>query len=493
MNKIKEILPILTTSEQQGFINHLTKLNKIKNPKNIKLFKLLLIGKENNLKLEVGSNAYHVLNKRLTDNFLDFTSNLTLEKEASDEVRIMKHLFLARKLFSHSKPKIAFKLLSSIEKNALELDDEVLLNEIYHTLIQHSHLEFAPDQTQIFSKFKKNQLHLLKIEQLNMAYAEIRKAFKLNEFTTDSIDLNLLVTATFKKYEVKTKESLNYKSLYQLAEILDLNSSNHKNYHTLDLFFITQLNELNANQKSTHKHHPYHIDLLYLIANIYFRQRHFDLSIMYLDKMNLEMERFDRQYYNSRLIKHNTLLALNYNYSGDHLKSVSILDQLSATFNQRDLPIPTLVRIMVHFQQNEITAANKLLISLSQTDNWYLKNVGLEWLLHKKYIELLLHIELGNIDFVDSRLHSLMRKYSNYFKSMTDFQILPFLKLIKQYYQTPHIITTTEFKETVELSLQWKPNHEEDVFIISFYAWLKSKMDHKPLYETTLSIINMNN
>ena len=83
MSKIKDILPILSKEDRRKFILHLDKLNKIKNPKNIQLFKLLIENKEDELKLKIGNNAYNVLNKRLTDSFLDFTSNLILK---------MKHL-----------------------------------------------------------------------------------------------------------------------------------------------------------------------------------------------------------------------------------------------------------------------------------------------------------------------------------------------------------------------------------------------------------------
>jgi len=495
VSKIKDILPILSKKDRRKFILHLDKLNKIKNPKNIKLFKLLTENKENELKLEIGSNAYNVLNKRLTDSFLDFTANIILEDEASKEIKIMKYLFLARKLFIHSKHKIAFKLIHSIEKEAINLDDSVLLNEIYHTLIQYSHLEFAPEQDQIFKKFKLNQLNLIKTEQLNMAYAVIRKAYNLNESGLNCIDLNTLVQTTFKKYEIEIEELLNYKSLYQLAEILDLNSSNHKNYHTVDLFFIEKLDVLTADDKVTTKHHIYHIDLLYSIANIYFRQRNFEQSLLYLEKMNIELTHFNKEHYESRLIKYNTLLALVYNYSGNHLEAFTILNKLNTTsnYNQKHLPLPILGQVMIHFQQQQLVEANKLLIKLNKADSWYTKHIGLEWLLNKKYIEILLHIEMGNIDFVDSRIESLTRKYSNYFKSMKDFQVLPFLKLVKQYYHAPHIVNTKEFKSIVEHTLQWKPNHEEDVFLISFYAWLKSKMENKSIYETTLDIINSKN
>ena len=63
------------------------------------------------------------------------------------------------------------------------------------------------------------------------------------------------------------------------------------------------------------------------------------------------------------------------------------------------------------------------------------------------------------------------------------------MSFIESYYKQPEIVTTKSFKDKVENSFEWIGAKREDIFVMSFYAWLKSKMDTKPLYQTTMSLI----
>ena len=41
----------------------------------------------------------------------------------------------------------------------------------------------------------------------------------------------------------------------------------------------------------------------------------------------------------------------------------------------------------------------------------------------------------------------------------------------------------------MEQSFEWIGPEREDIFVMSFYAWLKSKMEKKLLYKTTLDLV----
>jgi hypothetical protein len=41
------------------------------------------------------------------------------------------------------------------------------------------------------------------------------------------------------------------------------------------------------------------------------------------------------------------------------------------------------------------------------------------------------------------------------------------------------------------MSFNWIEAQQEDIFVMSFSAWLKSKMENKPLYETTLKLVKI--
>ena len=110
--------------------------------------------------------------------------------------------------------------------------------------------------------------------------------------------------------------------------------------------------------------------------------------------------------------------------------------------------------------------------------------------LQKHFMEIILNIELGNIDKVDSRLRSFIRNYSDYFKQIGQDRVLIFVQLIKQFYHNPEYVTSKEFHSKVEHSFDWKLPEQEDIFVMSCYAWLKSKMFKTDLYSTTLKLVS---
>ncbi|MFT5821756.1 MAG: hypothetical protein ACI8ZM_003010 [Crocinitomix sp.] len=490
-NTVKTLLSLLSENEKLGFQYHLKKRNKRLDARNIQLFKDLQKDQGYKLQEEIGLNAYNVLNKRLTDRLIDYTAGCILEKENTTEVEIMKLIILGRKLFSFKQYKTAFKLLNLAKKKAIKIQHYHLLNEIYHTLIEHSYHEYAPDQDEVIAQFQINKKAFENQSNLNMAYAVIRKQFHSYERQATPFNLSTIIEANFIKFGVQKDVGYNFKSLYQIAEMTDISGALRKNYFGVDLFFEQQIKKIKAGPLDNEDQLIYHIDLVYLIAHIYFRKMDFKQSLVHLESMKVQMTRFNKRYYNIRIAKHQTLYALNHNFKGDYPLAETALDTILVPTKgeiSREHLQAKLARTMIHMQQEELFLAKRLLGELKRSDSWYTDNIGMEWLLNKKFIEILLHIELGNTSFVDSRINSLIRKKEFFFKGAT-VQGLTFLKLIKTYHQNPQLATSKEFIAKVEKAFEWKPTEEEDLFLISFYAWLKSKMTKLPLYETTLSLV----
>jgi len=89
----------------------------------------------------------------------------------------------------------------------------------------------------------------------------------------------------------------------------------------------------------------------------------------------------------------------------------------------------------------------------------------------------------------ESRLASFKRTYYKYLKSINQDRVITYLALVEHYYKNPEVITTKQFFDRVETSFEWFKAEQEDIFVMSFYAWLKSKMDEKPLYLTTINLV----
>ncbi len=490
---LKQLIATLSTAEKTEFIQWLDRRNKRSIGTNITLFKQFLDGKEKQARLQMGANSFNVAKKRLQDRLLEFLGNKVLEREVSSEIDVIRWLVLARRMYAHDHFKLAQQTLQKAESKALELNHFGLLSEIYQTAINYAHLLDISARTVLFEKAQKNLVANQQAFQVNLAHAQMRSAFQSEEFGQGRSAKGLAqeIEAHYAQFNLPQTAIDNFQTLFQLAQIADLTAFQRKNYYWVDLYFTHRIDALAGTAVDAERTLIYHIDVLYLVANIYFRQRDFSKSEHYLQRMQHQMERFNRKFFRERWIQWSTLHALNLNFIGNVDEAITTLNTVfeSKYYTLSDLLNPLLTRAMIHFQQGELQETQRILGRFQHTDHWYQQRVGQDWLLNRRYIEILLHIELGNVDFVQSRIHSLTRKYGKLFQTEPFKAIRPFLKLIHQYMSAPFNVTTQEFKNQVEKTIPWHHSGEEDIFLMCFYAWLKAKMTRESLYDTTIQLI----
>ena len=98
----------------------------------------------------------------------------------------------------------------------------------------------------------------------------------------------------------------------------------------------------------------------------------------------------------------------------------------------------------------------------------------------------MLLIELDYLDLVESRLNGFRIKYSTHLRKHNEYIILDFVKLITSYYYKTEDINSEAFKRKAD-SLLSTNRKDTDVFTISFYAWMKAKIDKADVYKTCLN------
>lgn len=496
MTNLNEIISTFSSEEQQQFINYLEKKNKRNDVKNIQLFKLLVKNEDNakaiQLKLynENKKNAYHALRKRLYQSIIDFIANNSLEEENSIDMQIVKYILASRTFLAHNQFKVAYKILDKAETLASEHFLFPILNEIYHTKIQYAYANPSADLDTIVEKFKANQKNYFLEDQLNIVYAKIRQTIKNETFTSDGLDFEKLLENTFKEYNISLNDSMSFKSLYQLITIVSLSAFVTSDYLKIEPFLISTYQKLQFH-KSKEKQLYYHIQVLYLVANTLFRNKKFKESLNYLELMHEHMLQKNKKYFSAFKLKYNLLLALNYNYSNQQDKAINLLETL---IQKKHKDLESLLDIhlslvMYYIQAEDYKKAHKLFKSFYHTDHYYENKASKEWVIKKNLIEIIIHIELQNIDLVESRLLSFKRAYFTYLKSIKQERVINYLQLVESYYKNPETINTKVFFKKVENAFVWVEAKREDIFVMSYFAWLKSKMENKPLYTTTLELI----
>ncbi len=485
MNIINSIINDFSEDEKREFISYLKKKNRRGDVKNLTLFKTISLGKTIETAEKIygksSKNAFHALCNRLQNNLIDFVASKSFSGETSEEMEIMKLLLASRIFFEHKNNKVAFKTLLKAEKKALELDLYSILNEIYTTKIQYAHLNSNLVLSEIFEDSEKNALNFQREFQLNMAYASIKNKIKFEKGNPASE----IITQVFSDFNIEIAETLTYKSLFQLMNLTSTAAKLQSDYNNISTL-MENIYGIIKNKKIilAEKHLFYHIEILHLMAVASFRNKQFKKSEDFIAQMQGEMLKRNRIYFKLFQEKLTLIKAMNLNYTGRANEAIGLLEKFKGNSAEMSLSLCTFL-----FQQHRFNEAYQIFKEFSHSDIWYEKKNGWIWVLKKSIIEILILIELDKLDLVFSRLNSFKRKFNKRLKEIGEERVLTFMGFVNNYYENPKMITSEKFKNKVETSFVWIGAEREDIFVMSFYAWLKSKMEKKNLYETTLELV----
>jgi len=496
MTDLKAIVSTFSSEDEQRFINYLEKKNKRTDTKNIELFRLLahneLTSKEMCITIYKADNkvAYHALRKRLYQSLIDFIANSNLEEENSVDMQIIKYILASRTFLIHKKPEIAYKILDKAEGLAQEHQLFPILNEIYHTKIQYAYLNPSVDINMLISNFRSNQKHHFIEDELNIVYAKIRQTLSDMTYKGKVLDFETILKNTLKAHDIEINDTLSFKSLYQLMTIVSLSAFVANDYLKIEPFLIATYERI-KNHKTKDKQLVYHIQVVYMIANTLFRNKKFNNSLKYLEIMSTLMHQQRKKYHASFKLKYALLTALNYNYNDEQEQAISLLESVKKT---KHADIESLLDIhlglvMFYMQKSDFKQAKTIFSKFYHTDKYYIEKAGKEWVIKKNIAEIILYIELEEIDLVESRLLSFRRSYFDYLKKINQERAITFINLITAYFKNPEKVSSIAYKNKVENAFIWVPEKQEDIFVMSFYAWLKSKIESRPLYETTMGLI----
>jgi len=496
MNDIASIINTLTVEERSDFVLKLKQKNKRHDTKNVELFKLLernpnvkdvdvlLYGKRS-------KGAYHALSKRLFDGLVDFLATKSFKDEKSEEMEIIKLLLSSRILFEHKAYKVALKVIKKAESKAKEYELYGILNEIYYTRVQYAHLDKSVNLDNLIDDFKSNKLLFQQEENLNLFYASVQDALLKNKENINHTIVNML-----SRFDISIEKGLSYRSLFKIVEINNKAANITRDFYSLLPFVEKVNNGLKEKEYLTDKHLFYHIQILYYIANSYFRNKEFNISKDYLVLMECEMQKQNNKYYQRFFPQYILLSVLNFNYSGNFNEAIKTLIEFD--FNKFKKQVTyvldlKLIKAVFLFQQNRCKEALSVFKEFTHSDNWYKSKVGEVWVVKKNLTEIMLYMELNNIDLVQSREKSFRKKHSKYLKQNNEHRVLGFLSLATHFFYNQNSINRDKFMAKVKEVLSSANSEKEDLFVLSFYAWIKAKVTKADLYESTLQVITKTN
>lgn len=486
------IIQQFSKEESNAFRSYLQSKNKRQDTKNIRLYNHIrkgtpidqldkvLYGKPNR-------NAFHALHKRLQDTLIDYIATRNFETETSEDMQVFKWILASRLLYEQNLPKPAHKLIQKATKKAQALDLYSALIESYHTQLQYSHLHPETDLTALTQQAIKCQQDFLNQENLNIAYAHLKRQLSLSPALLKQ-PIHLIIIKTFKQFNINSNSDLTLKSLCQVLDIINTAAHLEHNYKDALPFILKAYNSIQHKQHLAVKQRAYNIQILYYMANTFFRLKDFKKTHHYLESMHTAMQEGGHSYYGRFLPKYILIKSLTLNYSGKAPQAIALLEkQLQDMSNKKQDPDHLIALTVCYIQQENFAQALTTINKLKHTDTWYNNHLGIDWVLKKELILLIIYHELEYLDLAQSQLRRFSRLYKSIIKAAPRLDY--FIRTVSKLHKNPDIWGEERFRESVKTQFTTDSLEQEDIFMLSFFAWIKAKIKKAPLYETTLELL----
>ena len=484
MNDLIEVILSLNNDESDEFIAFAKAKNQRSDVKNIQLFKLLKSGIKKDLDLKIygkpNRNALHALKSRLKDSLVDFTASRSLNNDTQEDLQLLKLLLAARIFLEKQQLSIGFKILRKAIKTAESLELYAILQECYHTYVQYAHLDPTTNLDDLIAAYDHNQSLYETETKLVKAYAVLNR-----ELAQHPPDVFEVIKGKLRKYDLKIDANLSFKSLFQIMNIVTDAANLKSDYASVALFMDHVFNIVTTKKHLAEKNVYYHCEILYLMSGTHFRNKNFQKSQAILTGLEDQLSKqkgTSSDHFKKRIA---LLKALNFNYTGQPSKAIALLDN----FNKPTARIE-LAHAMFLFQHSDFQKARRAINELKHTDTFYEKKEGLLLVLQKNILEILIYMELNQPDLVESKMRSFKKRYRKKLLDLDEGRVLKFMSLLRSYFEEPFLVTEPSFKSKVEKAFIWKTAENEDIFVMSFYAYLKSKMEKTSIYKATLELVD---
>tara|TARA_B110000285_G_scaffold204807_1_gene242047 strand:+ start:656 stop:2176 length:1521 start_codon:yes stop_codon:yes gene_type:complete len=493
IDNIKDIVQLLNTDDKKEFRSFINRQRSRKNRKDLELFDILCEtgsypAKEivKRLYKELNMNAYHAIRKRLLRHLTDFIIVKRIDEDTTSASSIMGLLTLSRFLFDNGNERVGWIYLIKSEQLANNNEQFDLLDNILNIQIENANSEHAPKVDVIIGKWKTNKQLADEDERANIANAILK--IKLDEHRLEGkpIEIEKEVTKVMYEYDLYNAALKRPKIIHNLLTIVRSSVLAKKEYYKFEPLVIDSFNQIENSVGFKKKDYFYKLNMLYMIAHILYRNKKFKESLKYLELFKKDIGKYGKAYSRVFYPKYLLLYATVQNIEGNVDESIRVIED-ALSQNQNILSTENVLNMKInlgvyYFELENYRESNRIIYSIENSDKWLERKMGKEWILRKNLGEVLNLYERGNVEIALTRIKSFEKNYAELLSLPIYDRVGTFLKFIRVCIDKPYWVSSKEFNEKVNETLERWPIEQEDLIASSFYCWLKAKMLKKPFY-----------
>jgi len=488
MDLIKEIILTFSESDKKEFEQFLTRKRPGSNRKDTETFRHLFIlyHDTNKVKNELkGGQNYHAIRKRISKeltHFLILKKSIAEQKANKREGIILMILYFIER----NKFQVAWELLNKEEKKA-ELANNIDLNikiqRLKLTVLPYFNQDEFPS---IKNKMIELQIKQSKIDEFQLYFIQIKQDLKM-KIAKGSIDSpSETIKNALEQYDNIKSEYKNPAIHLKVIEIIRAEYILNRKFNVFADVVQKYYNEVESEIFEDETHINTFAQIEYIMSYTFLNTRNFKKSLFHLSKLTELMLRSD---------------IVKLNYQGKHIAIQSFIQVFNYQINEAIESIESFLlkeknKISIQEELNlslnlsgylitvgAYSKAIKILNFMSESDKYYQKEMGREWLIRKEMILAIVQASLGNTEFSLKIMRGIEVKHKDMLEADQYGMVEHFIDAIRTYIKNPYEADQkilSEFEKKINLR---KEKVFRDPRLIIFYAWMRSRYAKKEAYE----------
>lgn len=500
MDKLRELLLTFTEEELEEFSIFLNR-HRIKEDRKDALLVNYLVedeysGDELIEKLyrdPSKKDAYHTLRKRLFRQITFYVMLKAMEEDHSAAGPLMGQISLSKYLIQHNCYDLGWKYLKKAQKIAESSDQFNLLHEIY--LLELEYWETNPKENidKLLSKIVENKVKKEEEERFLMAFAKVRERLILHKKEMH-FELEKDIEAILRQFNVNQIVDTRPKFLYRLIEMVRSAKMTKKQFYEFEPYVEGNYNKLKS-KGFEEKDWEYQAGILYILIHAKFRNKKFDEAQVLNQELEEVISKMNRMLQSKFWPKMKLISAALYAYQGNAEKANEEIDEILCTklFKIHDTLLMTalLNKSIYLFFLKEFKKANKIHVQFPFSEKEVEKTMGKEWAMKKALIQIVFQFELENHELVITKVRNFQRNFAAQLKLDLYARVKNFSYVIRDLATDPRLMGDKKLWEEVDAKFDTQGFEREDLQAMTFYAWLRAKINKKDFYGLLLEHINL--
>ena len=333
------------------------------------------------------------------------------------------------------------------------------------------------------------QIKQSKIDEFQLYFIQIKQDLKI-KIAQGSIDSpSETIKNALAQYDNIKSEYKNPTIHLKVIEIIRAEYILNRKFNVFADVVQKYYNEVGSEIFEDETHINTFAQIEYIMSYTFLNTRNFKKSLFHLSKLTELMLRSD---------------IVNLNYQGKYIAIQSFIQVFNHQINEaiesiksfllkekNKISIQEYLNLSLNLSGYLITVGSyskaiKILNFMSESDKYYQKEMGREWLIRKEMIFCIIQTSLGNTELSLKRLSAIEKKHSDMLSIDQYSMVSPFIHLIRNYIKNPqdsNIDNLVQFENSIGLN---KEKVFRDPRLIIFYAWLRSQYVKKGAYDVLM-------